>query len=203
MAARLPKEEEAFFREKLKMICKDSRLLESTQYMQHGTTSVFRHSVSVAYYAYYIVCKTQVYVDVDALIRGALLHDYFLYDWHEKDDSHKWHGFHHAKKAWRNAMEDFELSEKEQYMILCHMFPLTPIPPKSLEGWILCYSDKVCSSAETAGGFKKAGVELVRDILNRKIFLSMAKRKAVELEEIEELEEIDELEADRSEECDT
>ena len=77
-----------------------------------------------------------------------------MYDWHEKDDSHKWHGFHHAEKALYNAMEDFDLNEVEQDMIRCHMFPLNPRPPKYMEGWIICYADKVCSGIETVKGMK-------------------------------------------------
>ena len=100
--------------QELEDICKNSRILESHKYMQHGDTSVFRHSVSVAYYSYYLALKLHAPVNETSLIRGALLHDYFLYDWHEKDDSHKWHGFHHAEKALHNAMEDFDLNEVEQ-----------------------------------------------------------------------------------------
>ena len=91
MRARLPKEKEDFFMQQLEEVCKNSRMLGSHKYMQHGNTSVFRHSVSVAYYSYYLALKMHAPVNETALIRGALLHDYFLYDWHERDDSHKWH----------------------------------------------------------------------------------------------------------------
>jgi uncharacterized protein len=91
-------------------------------------------------------------VDCHTLIRGALLHDYFLYDWHVTDNSHRLHGFFHAKKAWKNAMQDFDLNEVEQDMIIRHMFPLNPIPPKYTESWILCCADKLCSSGETVNG---------------------------------------------------
>lgn len=45
--------------------------------MQHGDTSVFRHSVSVAYFSYYLALKMNAPVDIHSLVRGALLHDYF------------------------------------------------------------------------------------------------------------------------------
>ena len=82
MRARLPKEKEDFFMQQLEEVCKNSRMLESHNNMQHGNTSVFRHSVSVAYYSYYLALKMHAPVNETALIRGALLHDYFLYDWH-------------------------------------------------------------------------------------------------------------------------
>lgn len=149
MRKKLPAEKEAFFKHELEEVCKNSRMLESGRYMQHGSTSVFRHSVSVAYYSFYLAWKMRIPVDERALIRGALLHDYFLYDWHEKDDSHKWHGFHHARKALENAMEDFKLSEIERDIIACHMFPLNIKLPKYRESWLVCYADKVCSGFET------------------------------------------------------
>lgn len=154
MRFQLPPENEKEFHSLLREICKNSRMMESCKYVQHGDTSVFRHSVSVAYVSYYLALKMKAPVDTRTLIRGALLHDYFLYDWHEKDASHKWHGFHHAKWALKNAMEDFALNEVERDMIRRHMFPLNPIPPKYVEGWLLCCADKICSSAETAHGFK-------------------------------------------------
>lgn len=155
MAYQLSEEQEKIFYGILEELCKNTRILESCQYMQHGSTSVFRHSVSVAYVCYYLAEKMNAPVDKRSLIRGALLHDYFLYDWHEKDASHKWHGFHHAKRAWENALRDIpDLNEVEQDMIRCHMFPLNPIPPKYMEGWFLCCADKICSGTETVAGKK-------------------------------------------------
>lgn len=153
MQIKLEKEDKRRFREILTEVCRNSRLLSSKHFIQHGTTSVFRHSVAVAYVSFYIARKYHIRVREKALIRGALLHDYFLYDWHEKDASHKWHGFFHARKALRNAMEDFELSEIERDTIARHMFPLNPIPPRHREAWIVCLADKICSGGETADGF--------------------------------------------------
>lgn len=153
MTYHLSDEQEKYFYDTLEELCRQSRLLESHRYMQHGDTSVFRHSVSVAYFSYYLALKMNAPVDIHSLIRGALLHDYFLYDWHEKDASHKWHGFHHAERACENAMRDIpDLNEIEKDMIKCHMFPLNIVPPKYMEGWILCCADKICSGAETVKG---------------------------------------------------
>lgn len=155
MAYQLSAQQEKIFYDILEELCKNTRLLESCRYMQHGSTSVFRHSVSVAYVCYYLAVRINAPVDKRSLIRGALLHDYFLYDWHEKDESHKWHGFHHAKKAWENAMRDIpDLNEVEQDMIRCHMFPLNLVLPKTMEGWLLCCADKICSGRETVAGKK-------------------------------------------------
>lgn len=155
MKVKLSAEKERIFRNILTEVCKNSRILESVNYIQHGNTSVFRHSVSVAYTSFWLASKLRIRINQTALIRGALLHDYFLYDWHEPDDAHKWHGFYHAKLALANAMEDFELSEVEQDLIKHHMFPLNLAPPMHKEAWIVCLADKICSSGETVDGIIK------------------------------------------------
>lgn len=152
---KLSDQDEKLFREILTEVCRHSRLLQSDKFIQHGITSVFRHSVAVAYVSFCIAHKYRIKIDEYALIRGALLHDYFLYDWHEKDASHKWHGFYHAGKALKNAMEDFELNAVEQNTIERHMFPLNPIPPCCREAWIVCLADKICSGSETADGLRR------------------------------------------------
>ena len=49
--------------------------------MQHGSVSVFEHSVCVALVCLWLVHRLHLKVNQRALVRGALLHDYFLYDW--------------------------------------------------------------------------------------------------------------------------
>lgn len=114
-------------------------------FIQHGNTSVFNHSVSVACISGFIgyIFAFIVPVNFHSLIRGSLLHDYFLYDWHTHSVCPKWHGFKHPKIALKNAMDDFDLSETEKDMIKNHMFPLTLRPPKYFEGWIICIADKI------------------------------------------------------------
>ena len=118
-------------------------------FRQHGRMSVYEHSLAVARMCLRIAKHFPGEVDIRSLVRGALLHDYFLYDWHIPDESHKWHGVTHAGDALKKAMRDFELNEIEQDMIRKHMFPLNPVPPKYRESWILCVADKICASKET------------------------------------------------------
>lgn len=119
------------------------------QFIQHGTVSVYEHSVAVTCLCLMIVVKLQLKVDRRALVRGALLHDYFLYDWHVPDKSHRLHGFTHAARALRNAERDFYLGDIERDMIRKHMFPLNITPPKYKESIILCVADKICAARET------------------------------------------------------
>ena len=85
-----------------------------------------------------------------ALLTGALLHDFYLYDWHEKSTWHRWHGFSHPSRAWENARRHFPMGAKEENIIRSHMWPLIPWQiPKSREAVIVCLADKCCSLYET------------------------------------------------------
>lgn len=76
-------------------------------FLQHGTVSVFDHSFAVACLGLYLVLALGLRVDRRALVRGALLHDFFLYDWHVRDPSHRLHGFTHPRRALANAGRNF------------------------------------------------------------------------------------------------
>lgn len=125
---------------------------QEKSYMQHGRVSVFEHSFKVTCLCLMIAHYLRIRVDRRALIRGALLHDYFLYDWHVPDKSHRLHGFTHADQALMNAEKDFILGQIERDMIKRHMFPLNPIPPRYRESLILCVADKICALQETVEG---------------------------------------------------
>ena len=136
-------------------ILKSENMQKEKEFIQHGDVSVYEHSVSVALECLKIANYLQIPIDIKSLIRGALLHDYFLYDWHEKDDSHKWHGFRHAKTALKNAKKEYILSEIEENMIYCHMFPLNLRIPKYRESIILCIADKIVATKETISPYMK------------------------------------------------
>ena len=133
----------------LRDIASNSRFPECENFIQHGNTTVKKHCIRVAATAYFIALKLGIRVNERELIRGALLHDYFMYDWHNRHFHNGMHGFTHPRTALKEALKDFTLSSREQNMILRHMFPLTPCPPKYREGWILCLADKICAANET------------------------------------------------------
>lgn len=128
---------------------KPTRFVENKGFVQHGTTSLYQHCISVAYRSIVIAVKFNMNIDMRSMIRGALLHDYYLYDWHDKEARTNPHGFVHPRIACENATRDFQLNPLEQNIICRHMFPLTPIPPKYKEGWVICMADKLCSIQET------------------------------------------------------
>lgn len=119
-------------------------------FIQHGTTSTYAHSLCVAYMSVWLAVRKKNKVDMRSVVRGALLHDYFLYDWHEKNEYHNLHGYTHAKRAMENARRDFNISAKEAEIIYCHMFPLNiSRVPHSREARLVCVADKMVAGSET------------------------------------------------------
>ena len=125
------------------------RLGQLKAYRQHGRCSVYDHSLDVASLALRLSRRLHLKTDESALIRGALLHDYFLYDWHVRQPGRPLHGFYHPKAALHNARQDYQLNRKEEDIIRRHMFPLTPVPPRTLEGLLVCLADKICAVRES------------------------------------------------------
>ena len=133
----------------------EGRLGLTRDFIQHGDVSVYAHVCSVACASLAmadVLARAGVRMDRTALLRGALLHDYFLYDWHDSQNGHRLHGFSHPYTACRNAMEDFDLTARERIIIRRHMFPFVPVPPTCREAWIVCLADKWCALRETVAG---------------------------------------------------
>ena len=112
---------------------------EMKYYQHHGDISCLEHTLRVVETACALSATRGA--DTQAVIRGALLHDFYLYDWHGGGPS--WHGFRHPLIAAREAAARFELSSVERDCIIKHMFPLTPVPPSFRESWIVNLADKI------------------------------------------------------------
>lgn len=137
-------------------IMDNDKFKEMSNYIQHGTTTTLEHCLSVSYMSYKL-CK-HLRLDYVSAARGGLLHDLFLYDWHThfKETGNRFHGFTHPKTALSNAEKYFELNEVEKDIIVKHMWPLTLIPPKTMEGFVVMYADKYCGLIETADKIKNS-----------------------------------------------
>jgi len=120
-------------------------------YIQHGKTTTYQHCFSVALLSYKFAYKKRFY-DIKSMIRGALLHDFYFYDWHIKDRStgyNKLHGYTHPKVAKENASKIFNLSNKEKNIIRSHMWPLTIFHfPMTKEAMVVSRIDKEVSVLE-------------------------------------------------------
>ena len=149
---------------KLRPLLSGTRLWAGEQAIQHGDTTVLLHCLAVAYFSLKLAKALKLRCDQDSLMRGALFHDYFLYDWHDSSSHEGLHGFHHPIVALKNARADLELTEKEADIIAHHMFPLTLHPPRSKEAALVCLVDKGCGLYETFGRNTYPGL---RSLLNR------------------------------------
>lgn len=122
-------------------------VLSMSEFCQHGNTSTLDHSLEVSFRSYKLSKKLGL--DYTSAARGGLLHDFFLYDWHDTKEEQRPHGIKHPKAALINANKRFLLNKVEKDIIVKHMWPLTIIPPKYKESWIVSYVDTVCSLEET------------------------------------------------------
>ena len=111
-----------------RLILQSAGMEQEKGYIQHGAVSCYLHSFFVAYMSVWLAKRFRIRVHLRSLVRGALLHDYFLYDWHIKDPDRKAHGFSHAAAALQNAERDFALNAVERDIIARHMFPLNLTP---------------------------------------------------------------------------
>lgn len=134
-----------------RQLLQSSLIAKSHEHIQHGGTSCLSHSIAVAWYSLRLARFLRLRVSEEELLRGALLHDYFLYDWH-LPHGFRFHGFRHPFIALENAKQCCSLSKKEENIIERHMFPLVPLPPLCREAVLVCTVDKACSLFETFHG---------------------------------------------------
>lgn len=149
-------------KKELRILCRDSAFAELAlpvlgrgaydrlRRLGHHDGSIADHSAAVAYASYRLARFLGLRATLPQLVRGALLHDYFLYDWRkEKPRSGGLHGFDHPREALENAEAAFgPLSERERDCILRHMWPLTPVPPRYPESLVVCLADKAVALRE-------------------------------------------------------
>lgn len=130
-------------------IIASDRLKQESQYRQHGCVSCYEHSVAVTYMSVRLARALRLNkMDMESMIKGALLHDYFLYDWREGAVSRRDHGFDHARCALENARRDFSLTDVACDVIEKHMFPLNIRLPKYKESVVVSVADKICATKE-------------------------------------------------------
>lgn len=120
-------------------------------YVHHRHISILEHSIHVAFFSYLWAKKLSI--DPCSTARGALLHDFYLYDWHQRNPQSKTgiqlHGFKHPGIALRNAQHHFNINAVEADIIEKHMWPLTLHKlPKFKASMLVLWIDKHCSFLE-------------------------------------------------------
>jgi uncharacterized protein len=122
------------------------QVLSMKSFTHHSTISCFEHCFHVAHVSYKICRKLRI--DYRSAARGALLHDFFLYDWHVTKLEKGLHGFRHAHFALQNANLHFSLNDLEKEIIRKHMWPLNIVPPRHIESFVVVFADKYCTVIE-------------------------------------------------------
>lgn len=142
-----------------KLIVKDiitnKNILALRKHVQHASSSRFFHCLCVSYYTY-AICK-KLGLDYISAARGAMLHDFYYYDWRDKhvEGQKKFHAFRHPRIALNNALDIFELNDIEKDIILKHMWPLTVNFPAYKESYIVTLVDKYCATHEVIKKIKR------------------------------------------------
>ncbi|MGV7929121.1 MAG: HD domain-containing protein [Spirochaetota bacterium] len=119
-------------------------------YTHHGSVTRKEHCLQVARMAYIMAHRRGL--DAVSAARGALLHDFFFYDW--RTDGPGLHGFRHPAIARANARSRFALNAIEEDAILRHMWPLTPVPPRYAESALVCVADKLVAVRDYSKVFR-------------------------------------------------
>lgn len=137
----------------------DVQKLES--YIHHKVTNRLAHSLSVSYRSY--LWAKRFNLDTRAIARAGLLHDLFFYEGCNKHEvGGRGHNYEHPRIALENALKITKLSDKEQDIIVKHMFGTTLAAPRYAESLIVSLIDKQCSIMEVSGGIRDAIVNRCR-----------------------------------------
>ena len=94
-------DQEDHLEELLSRYATDARVLKMREYIQHGTTTTYDHVIHVARMAMWLDAKIFGKADMEEICAAAILHDYYLYDWHDHGD--RLHGYNHPYIAAENA----------------------------------------------------------------------------------------------------
>lgn len=152
-------------RQKILKLATDPRVLRMDMVKQHRTSTTYQHVLNVAITCYKLNKTLHANSNVDDLLTGAILHDYFLYDWRNNTVGVTGfqHSYRHPAIALENAEKDFKIDEKVQNIIASHMWPYTLFKlPKCREAWLVVLADKICAIEELFG----AGVYQTRKLDN-------------------------------------
>lgn len=138
------------FRELVEDILTSPTFRQMKDAKHHIRENTYDHSVKVAYLCYLHHKRFGTRIDRREFVRAALLHDFYMYDWHNGE--HKLHLFTHASAALKNAKELYpELTPTQCDIIERHMFPINLRPPRTQAGRIVCLYDKLVTLSDYFG----------------------------------------------------
>ncbi len=127
----------------------DEKILRMKDISMHRGSNCYLHSFKVAKKAIKKSLNRKD-VNLEVVLLGAILHDYYLYDWRKDRSKLKKHAKNHPNIAIENAVKDFNISEDVKKVIKSHMWPLNIKDyPNSKEARIVSISDKAVTIGES------------------------------------------------------
>ena len=127
----------------------DEKILRMKDISMHRGSNCYLHSFKVTKKAIKKSLNRKD-VNLEVVLLGAILHDYYLYDWRKDKSKLKKHGKNHPDVAINNAVKDFDISEEVKKVIKSHMWPINIKDyPKSKEAKIVSVSDKAVTIGES------------------------------------------------------
>lgn len=147
-----------------------SDILQNSEYQKlkgfthHMYTTRYQHCLNVAWYSYLIARKRGL--DYISMARGAMLHDFYLYNRPSDAPVEGRHSDVHPQIALANAEKYFEVNDIMRDVIGNHMWPTGCSRPKTEEGLIITIADKYCATLEWSSHQIKALPKLIAGALN-------------------------------------
>ena len=132
----------------------DERILRMKNISMHRGSNCYEHSFKVAKKAIKRAINRKD-VNLEVVLIGAILHDYYLYDWRQDRSKLKRHGQNHPGIAIENAVRDFNISEDVKKVIRSHMWPINiKTFPNTKEAKIVSLADKAVTIGESLSSKK-------------------------------------------------
>ena len=120
----------------------NEKILKMKEISMHRGSNCYIHSFKVAKLAIKRALRHKK-GDLYVILLGSILHDYYLYDWRDERDKMKDHLSTHPYTAAKNAMRDFNISDKVRKVIESHMWPVNIAEfPETKEARIISNADK-------------------------------------------------------------
>ena len=130
----------------------NEKIMRMKDIPMHRGSNCYLHSFKVAKKAIHYAEKSRKKdLNFHIILLGAILHDYYLYDWRSDRSKRKKHGHNHPQIASDNAFRDFNIPQEVRRIIETHMWPLNIREyPKSREAKIVSICDKAVTIKEAS-----------------------------------------------------
>lgn len=152
---KISKEEQERLEQIYQTFLNNPKILRMKNIRMHRGSNCYEHCFKVARKAIKYSLRSHKKIDFEVVLLGAILHDYYLYDWRDDCSKKKGHAKNHQYIAAKNAAEDFEISNEVKKVIVSHMWPINHKEfPKSREAKIVSLCDKMVTIGESLTSIK-------------------------------------------------